>query len=788
RVTTISVPSRWNLRHSSASASRACGFSPNSRATFELGSATIVWQLGGVQHAQSTVAAAAAADAIDAASGRASSLAGAGQRQGCRRGGEHGALQAVQEPVLIGTRGAGRRRLLLRVIAGQGGDGRLGLQLAAPAVGAAAAGQSHRIDMETTDTASAATSKPAGIFRHSKFRHVYGKAAKRDRCYDNIRVTTNSGDAQTALCAVNPLYLAIITDAVGGGSFLVLPLDRFGRVDRDPPLVAGHRAPVLDIQWCPHNDHCIASASEDCTAKLWLIGPDLFDGGRPLTQCHRELAGHNRRVSLLVWHPTASMVLLTAGADNRVLIWNADRQLVMREIAFPDAVLSCSFSWTGAIRLRLSRPSGSALTPALADVSLSLSQSACIQYYSLPLYKELAYLMTHLMKQRPIPIYQSFGYKNALHLTAPLQECRMHSGGKPVQVVCLRDGRVFSTGFADSSGGRQLALWDGDSLASIDRRNLDDFGSSGVLLPLYDPDVGLLYLAGRGDCAVRYYELTDESPHLHYLGVYRGAEPLRGVGAMPKRGLEVGACEIGRLYLVGQRGLCQPISFTVPRRCEQFQPDLYPDTRAPASAIGAEDWLAGAEEQPLLMPVTPNNHQLVLQQQWKQNSLNATYSSNKAAAPIATYLSSSSRRSSPPLARLSDRVDRLADTVRLLAAEGADLRSRVARLEAAAAAAAAGNQHNADDKMVEDDEKDGSFEAARTGSGAGGVASIVQQRHSPVKSSKQLMSSCAVCSLPNESAQLVMPSHLALVGIGHQIEQDPGRRVHGLVTRIQQSN
>ncbi|PAA82609.1 hypothetical protein BOX15_Mlig017788g1, partial [Macrostomum lignano] len=520
---------------------------------------------------------------------------------------------------------------------------------------------SHRIDMETTDTASAATSKPAGIFRHSKFRHVYGKAAKRDRCYDNIRVTTNSGDAQTALCAVNPLYLAIITDAVGGGSFLVLPLDRFGRVDRDPPLVAGHRAPVLDIQWCPHNDHCIASASEDCTAKLWLIGPDLFDGGRPLTQCHRELAGHNRRVSLLVWHPTASMVLLTAGADNRVLIWNADRQLVMREIAFPDAVLSCSFSWTGArfvcaCRDRLAR---------LVDARTGR-------------------VMT---------------------------ECRMHSGGKPVQVVCLRDGRVFSTGFADSSGGRQLALWDGDSLASIDRRNLDDFGSSGVLLPLYDPDVGLLYLAGRGDCAVRYYELTDESPHLHYLGVYRGAEPLRGVGAMPKRGLEVGACEIGRLYLVGQRGLCQPISFTVPRRCEQFQPDLYPDTRAPASAIGAEDWLAGAEEQPLLMPVTPNNHQLVLQQQWKQNSLNATYSSNKAAAPIATYLSSSSRRSSPPLARLSDRVDRLADTVRLLAAEGADLRSRVARLEAAAAAAAAGNQHNADDKMVEDDEKDGSFES-----------------------------------------------------------------------------
>ena len=46
-----------------------------------------------------------------------------------------------------------------------------------------------------------------------------------------------------------------------------------GRIAPDVPLVAGHKGPVLDISWCPHNDNVIASASEDCQVKVWQI-PD----------------------------------------------------------------------------------------------------------------------------------------------------------------------------------------------------------------------------------------------------------------------------------------------------------------------------------------------------------------------------------------------------------------------------------------------------------------------------------------------------------------------------------
>lgn len=41
-------------------------------------------------------------------------------------------------------------------------------------------------------------------------------------------------------------------------------------MDQSTPTVCGHAAPVLDIQWCPHDDNVIASASEDCTVKVYV--------------------------------------------------------------------------------------------------------------------------------------------------------------------------------------------------------------------------------------------------------------------------------------------------------------------------------------------------------------------------------------------------------------------------------------------------------------------------------------------------------------------------------------
>lgn len=77
------------------------------------------------------------------------------------------------------------------------------------------------------------------------------------------------------------------------------------------PMVVGHTSAVLDIQWCPHNNDVIASASDDCTVKIWKI-PEGGIGNEPLTKSIATLIGHQRRVYLVVWHPTAQGVIASS--------------------------------------------------------------------------------------------------------------------------------------------------------------------------------------------------------------------------------------------------------------------------------------------------------------------------------------------------------------------------------------------------------------------------------------------------------------------------------------------
>lgn len=60
------------------------------------------------------------------------------------------------------------------------------------------------------------------------------------------------------------------------------------------------------------------------------------------------------------------------------------------------------------------------------------------------------------------------------------------------------------------------------------------------------PGAPLNQLALQGDSSIRYFEITDEPPFVHYLNTFGSKEPQRGMGFMPKRGLDVSKCEIAR--------------------------------------------------------------------------------------------------------------------------------------------------------------------------------------------------------------------------------------------------
>ncbi len=156
----------------------------------------------------------------------------------------------------------------------------------------------------------------------------------------------------------------------------------------------------------------IASCSEDTTCKVWLIPEKGLT--RNLVEPIVELSGHQKRVNTLAWHPTANNLLLTAGksslrddvitagGENKLLLWNVGTGEALLEIAgHPDQIWSIAFNYDG-----------------------SKLVTTC--------------------KDRQLRIIDA-------HTGAVLQQGQGHEGVKPQRAIFTADGRLITTGFTKRS-------------------------------------------------------------------------------------------------------------------------------------------------------------------------------------------------------------------------------------------------------------------------------------------------------------------------------------------------
>jgi coronin-2 len=385
--------------------------------------------------------------------------------------------------------------------------------------------------------------------RSSKYRHVYGNPHKEDVCYKNIKITKNAAH-DSAFCAVNPKFVAVVTEECGGGAFIVIPIKHTGRIDINTPKVSGHRGPVLDLKWNPFNDNEIASCSEDTTIKVWQIGDHgLYEN---LNDWVVDLHGHQRRVGQIEWHPTAENIMLSSGADFQVILWNLEKAEPIRVITCHNDTIQ-SMSWNR---------DGSFFATTCKDKKIRL-----------------------INPRTGAVVAQGEG----------------HQGSKISKCIILGCGtKMFTTGFSRLSE-RQIGLWNLKDLSKPIQIDVVDC-SSGLLIPYYDCESKIVFVAGKGDGNIRYYELTDTDPYIHYLSEYKSSAPQRGLGSMPKRGLDVTKNEIFRFYkLHATGGICEPISMIVPRKSEVFQEDIYPDTPSGIPSLSCDEWIMGENRDPILM-------------------------------------------------------------------------------------------------------------------------------------------------------------------------------------------
>lgn len=386
------------------------------------------------------------------------------------------------------------------------------------------------------------------VVRTSKYRHVFGTPNKKEACIDDLRVTTNVLDSNYV--AVNPQYWAVAWNAGGGGAVAIgdWAPTKTGKFDPTRhPLITSHKAPVLDMDFSPFNDQILATVSEDCYGKIFKI-PDTLENCGPIAEV-QNLRGHTRKITACKFNPTANNIFATSAIDYAVKIWDIETgsEKFSLDAKHTDIINNIDWSYEG-----------------------NLMVSSCKD-----------------KKNRIID-------NRANNVVA---EGESHTGSKGSRAIWLGNKeKIFSCGF-NKTNNREMALFDPRNMSTaLVRENIDS--SSGLLMPFYDNDTCVLFLAGKGDGNIRYYELVDESPYIHFLTEYKANTATKGMAMMPKRGVDVSNCEVVRMVRLVNPSLLEPIAFVVPRKSDLFQADLYPPAFNGEPTVSSSEWISGKHGKP----------------------------------------------------------------------------------------------------------------------------------------------------------------------------------------------
>uniref|UniRef100_A0ABI7WHP4 Coronin n=1 Tax=Felis catus TaxID=9685 RepID=A0ABI7WHP4_FELCA len=376
-------------------------------------------------------------------------------------------------------------------------------------------------------------------FKVSKFRHMEARPSRREAWIGDIRAgtTPSCGHHIKSSCHL----IAFNSDRPG--VLGIVPLDGQGEDKRQVAHLGCHSDLVTDLDFSPFDDFLLATGSADRTVKLWRLPAP----GQALPSVPGLVLGpEGVQVEVLQFHPTVDGVLVSA-AGTAVKVWDVTKQQALTELAaHGDLVQGAVWSRDGA-----------------------LVGTTC--------------------KDKQLRIFDPRAKPGAS------QSTEAHKNSKDGWLVWTGTREhLVSSGF-NQMREREVKLWDtrhfSSALTSI---TLDT--SPGSLMPLLDPDTGLLVLAGKGDSQLYCYEVTPQQPALSPVTQCLLESVLRGAALVPRRALAVMGCEVLRVLQLSDTAIV-PVSYHVPRKAVEFHEDLFPDTAGCIPASDPHAWWVGSNQQ-----------------------------------------------------------------------------------------------------------------------------------------------------------------------------------------------
>lgn len=279
---------------------------------------------------------------------------------------------------------------------------------------------------------------------------------------------------------------------------------------------------------------------------------DIISG--PLKDSFFEYNSFNQRVTSLHYHPTASYLNVLSFRDGHLEFLDTSQ-------SSPSSCL---------------------------NIDASIHNSSAIQSLSWDFDGQLLSTSSKDMKLRIIDP------RSKSPLVSIFEDTHESTKGMTVKWLSRKD-LLISCGFS-KSGDREMFLWDTRQTKSPLKKEIIDH-NPGMMNIYEDPSTGIIFLMGKGDDVIKYYEVREDESTFHYINKFVCKESHSDVCPFPKMIQDVSICEISRFARL-TRDKLDHVMFQVPRREKKnnekiYYEDLYRVIESNQPTLSGSSWLKG---------------------------------------------------------------------------------------------------------------------------------------------------------------------------------------------------
>ena len=394
---------------------------------------------------------------------------------------------------------------------------------------------------------------------YSKYRNVYGEV-KRDK-FSDMDICEMSSEGQ--LMAANTNFLAISWNS-SGGSVAIFQANNPMRCPANLPLVRGHKSAVVDVKFSPFRSDLMATASNDCTVKLWEIPHDGLT--EDINEELQNYSGHGRKVSFVNFNPVCSDLIASASFDNTVHVWNMLKAEKISKVTLKEYPTSMEWNYNGSLICCTSKDKNIYVCDPRADKIIITTKA--------------------------------------------------HDSPKTMKMTWVGEHQIISTGF-NKSNTREMKLWDirkvkDDLSIESPVQNLTIDHQSGIPTPYFDYDIKLLFVFGRGEGNMHFYDLNDGT--VKPCNDYLSSDPTDSIVMFDKKSMDYNKCELDRFAKYSKKNIFY-LSFNYPKKNPDFDESLYPPTFSGEPALTLDEWMGGSNKDPLKKDIRQIENKWVSQSQ-----------------------------------------------------------------------------------------------------------------------------------------------------------------------------